>query len=135
VTLAGHPDIDLIRRYTTALAAGDMPTVLPFYADDLVVHVPGSSRHAGTYHGPEAVLEYYTRVGRDTDGGFRDVQVRDILASDEHVAVLVDWRLHRNGRTLDVDRVVIYRIAAERIAEIWVRDWDQAAYDGFFADA
>ncbi len=135
MTAVDHPNIDLIRRYTTALAAGDMATVLPFYADDLVVHVPGSSPHAGTYHGPEAVLEYYTRVGRDTDGGFQDVQVRDILASDRHVAVLVDWRLHRSGRTLEVDRVVIYRIADERIGEIWVRDWDQAAYDAFFADA
>jgi len=31
--------------------------------------------------------------------------------------------------------VVIYRIVDGRIAEIWVRDWDQAAYDAFFADA
>ena len=134
MSVTEHPNIDLVRRYTTAMAAGDMRTALPFYADDLVVHVPGHSRHAGTYHGPEAVLEYYTRVGRDTDGGFQDVQVRDILASDAHVAVLVDWRLHRGDRTLEVDRVVIYRIAEGRIAEIWVRDWDQAAYDAFFGE-
>ena len=36
--------------------------------------------------------------------------------------------------SLDIDRVVVYRIVDERIAEIWVHDWDQYAYDEFFAD-
>jgi ketosteroid isomerase-like protein len=47
----------------------------------------------------------------------------------------VRWRVERNGRTLEIDRVVIYRIEDEKIAEIWVRDWDQYAYDELFADA
>ena len=29
--------------------------------------------------------------------------------------------------------MVIYRIEDERIAEIWVHDWDQYAYDELFA--
>ena len=37
--------------------------------------------------------------------------------------------------TLEIDRVVIYRIEDERIAEIWVHDWDQYAYDELFATA
>ena len=48
---------------------------------------------------------------------------------------LVRWRLRRGERTLDVDRVVVYRLVESRIAEVWVRDWDQYAYDEFFADA
>ena len=130
-----HPHIDLMRRYSAALVAGDAAAALPFYAEDLVLHIPGTSPHAGTYRGQEAVLEYYTRVFRDTNGGLEVLGVDDHLASDRHTAALVRWRLHRNGQTLDIDRVVIYRIVDGRIAEIWVRDWDQAAYDAFFADA
>ena len=130
-----HPNIDLMRRYSQAMQAGEAATALPFYAEDLVLHVPGRSSHAGTFHGQDAVLAYYTRVFRETDGGPEVLAVDDILASDDRAAILVRWRLRRGDRSIDVDRVVIYRIVAERIAEIWVRDFDQYAYDEFFADA
>ena len=69
------------------------------------------------------------------NGALEVLGVDDILASDDHAVTLVRWRLRRGDRTLDVDRVVVYRIVDGRIAEIWVRDWDQYAYDEFFADA
>lgn len=129
-----HPNIELMRRYSAALSAGKAADALPFYAEDLVLHVPGRSPHAGTFHGQEAVLAYYTRIFRDTDGQFQPLGVDDILASDSHAACLVRWRVERDGRTLEIDRVVIYRIVDGLIAEIWVRDWDQYAYDELFAD-
>jgi ketosteroid isomerase-like protein len=129
-----HPNIELMRRYSAALQAGQAAEALPFYAEDLVLHMPGRGPHSGTFTGQDAVLDYYTKVFQATDGRFEVVGVDDILASDDHAASLVRWRLHKGDRTLDVDRVVIYRIVDERIAEIWVRDWDQYAYDEFFAD-
>lgn len=130
-----HPNIDFMRRYSETLTAGKAADVLPFYADDLVLHIPGRSPHAGTFRGQDAVLSYYTRVFRDTDGKFQPLGVDDILASDTHAASLVRWRVERNGEELLIDRVVVYRIENEKIAEIWVRDWDQYAYDALFADA
>ena len=130
-----HPNIELMRRYSAALAAGQAAEALPFYAEDLVLHMPGRGPHSGTTHGQDAVLDYYTKVFQATDGRFEVVGVDDILASDDHAASLVRWRVHRGDRTLDIDRVVIYRIVDERIAEIWVRDWDQYAYDEFFAES
>jgi ketosteroid isomerase-like protein len=81
------------------------------------------------------VLAYYTRLFRDTEGAFTPLGVDDILASDDHAASLVRWRVERNGRAIEIDRVVIYRIEDGRIAEIWVRDWDQYGYDELFEDA
>jgi ketosteroid isomerase-like protein len=130
-----HPNIELMRRYSAALTAGRAVDALPFYAEDLVLHIPGRSPHAGTFHGQDAVLAYYTRIFRDTDGKFQPLGVDDILASDTHAASLVRWRVEREGRSIEIDRVVIYRIVDERIAEIWVRDWDQYAYDELFATA
>jgi ketosteroid isomerase-like protein len=130
-----HPNIELMRRYSAALTAGKAAETLPFFAEDLVLHIPGRSPHAGTFRGQDAVLAYYTRVFRDTDGHFEPLGVDDILASDTHAASLVRWRVERHGRTIEIDRVVIYRIEDGRIAEIWVRDWDQYAYDELFADA
>ena len=130
-----HPNIELMRRYSAALTAGKAADALPFFADDLVLHIPGRSPHAGTFRGKDAVLAYYTRMFRDTEGRFQPLGVDDILASDTHAASLVRWRVERHGRTLEIDRVVIYRIVDGLIAEIWVRDWDQYAYDELFADA
>ena len=129
-----HPNIELMRRYSATLTAGKAADALPFFAEDLVLHIPGRSPHAGTFRGQDAVLAYYTRVFRDTDGRFEPLGVDDILASDTHAASLVRWRVERHGRTIEIDRVVVYRIEAGRIAEIWVRDWDQYAYDELFAD-
>lgn len=130
-----HPNIELLRRYSAALSAGQAADALPYYAEDLVLHIAGRSPHAGTYQGQDAVLAYYTRLFRDTEGQFENLGVDDVLASDTHAASLVRWRVARGGRTLDIDRVVIYRIQDGKIAEIWVRDWDQYAYDELFADA
>ncbi len=131
-----HPNLDLMRRYSAAMNAGDAAAALPYFAEDLVVHMPGSSNHAGTYRGQGAVFDYYTKVFRDTDGQFEVLGIDDHLVSDEHAATLVRWRLHRGDRVLEVDRIALYRIEDGRIAEIWVHDRDQAAYDAFFpADA
>jgi ketosteroid isomerase-like protein len=130
-----HPNIEFMRRYSETLTAGKAADVLPFFAEDLVLHIPGRSPHAGTFRGQDAVLSYYTRVFRDTAGAFQPLGVDDILASDTHAASLVRWKVERSGRELLIDRVVIYRIENGKIAEIWVRDWDQYAYDDLFADA
>jgi ketosteroid isomerase-like protein len=129
-----HPNIELMQRYSETLTRGQAAEVLPFFTDDLRLHIPGRSAHAGTFHGKDAVLAYYTRIFQDTEGRFENLGIDDIMASDTHAASLVRWRVHRGDRTLEIDRVVVYRIVEGKIAEIWVRDWDQYAYDDLFGD-
>ena len=130
-----HPNIELMQRYSETLTRGQAAEVLPFFTDDLQLHIPGRSAHAGTFHGKDAVLAYYTRIFQDTEGRFENLGIDDIMASDTHAASLVRWRVHRGDRTLEIDRVVVYRIEDGKIAEIWVRDWDQYAYDDLFGDS
>jgi ketosteroid isomerase-like protein len=99
-----HPNIDLLRRYSATLTAARAAEILPFFTDDCVLHIPGRSPHAGDYRGQDAVLAYYTRIFQDTEGKFENLGIDDI------------------------------RIDDGKIAEIWVRDWDQYAYDELFAD-
>jgi ketosteroid isomerase-like protein len=130
-----HPNIELMRRYSATLTAGHAADILPYFTEDCVLHIPGRSPHAGSYEGQDAVLAYYTRIFQDTGGKFENLGIDDIMASDTHAASLVHWRVTRGDRTIDIDRVVVYRIDDGKIAEIWVRDWDQYAYDELFSDA
>ena len=129
-----HPNIELMQRYSATLTAGQAAEILPYFTEDCVLHIPGRSPHAGSYEGQDAVLAYYTRIFQDTGGQFENLGIDDIMASDTHAASLVHWRVTRGDRTIDIDRVVVYRIDDGKIAEIWVRDWDQYAYDELFAD-
>ena len=132
--MTDHPNIELLRRYSATLTAARAAEILPFFTEDCVLHIPGRSPHAGSYRGQDAVLAYYTRIFQDTAGKFENLGIDDIMASDTHAASLVHWRVTRGDRTIDIDRVVVYRIDDGKIAEIWVRDWDQYAYDELFAD-
>ena len=69
----------LMRRYSAAAARrAHAAAALPFYADDLVLHIPGRRRTRARSAARSAVLEYYTRIFRDTDGQF------EILGVDDH---------------------------------------------------
>lgn len=127
-----HPNAALIRRYVAAQMAGDAATALACYADDLVLHVRGRSRHAGTYTGIEAYLDFVTRVHQDTDGAIEIVEIHDILGSDDHAVLLVKERFSSGGRVAETDRVVVYELRDGKIAEIWNYDSDQYAYDELF---
>ena len=98
--------------------------------------MPGRSPHAGTYHGQDAVLDVLHRGSSATPtASSRSLGIDDILASDTHAASLVRWRVRRGATARSRSTgSSIYRIEDGRIAEIWVHDWDQYAYDELFAD-
>ena len=127
-----HPNATVIRRYVAALLAGDAAAAMACYADDMVLHVGGRSRHAGTYAGVEAYLDFVTRVHQDTDGAVEILDVHDILGSDHHAVLLVKERFSRGDQVVETDRVVVYELRDERIVEIWNYDSDQYAYDELF---
>ena len=129
-----HPNLDMLRRYVEATNAGDAQAALAFFAPDMVMHMGGRGRHAGTYHGPEGYLDYYTRVHQDTAGAVEILELHDILASDHHGVLLVKERFSRNGRSVESNRVVVYEIRGGLIVEIWAYDSDPYAYDELFAD-
>ena len=47
-----HPNIELMRRYSATLTAGQAAEILPYFTEDCVLHIPGRSPHAGSYVGP-----------------------------------------------------------------------------------
>ncbi len=58
------------------------------------------------------------------------VEVREVLLGAEHAVALVKERAVRGERSLEFDRVNVYRLHG-KIAEIWSYDSDPYALDEF----
>ena len=122
----------VITGYWDALRSGEFETALGYYADDLVFHYYGHNPIAGDYVGKAACLEVLRKIGARTNR-----KVLDILEmgfQEERGTVIARESFERDGQVAVVDRTFIYRIAGEKIAEVWILDKDQQTVDRFLAD-
>ena len=60
------------------------------------------------------------------------LSIHDVLSSADHGAVLAKERLERDGKTLEVNRILLYHVRDGKLAECWLFDDDQRAVDEFW---
>jgi len=121
-------------RYVDAVRAGDWETAFGFFADDIVLRVPGRSSLAGQRRGRDAARAYIDAALAKAHGREVEVELIDRLTSEERVALIVRERFTRADRDVEIRRANVYRIAGGRIVEIWIFEADQYAVDELFAD-
>jgi ketosteroid isomerase-like protein len=127
------PAVDLMNRYVAAVRRSDWETGFGFFAEDIVIHIPGRSRFAGTHRGRDAARRYIeSAIAVAHDGGV-EVELVDMLASRERVALIVDERFQRDDGVVEIRRANVYRIRGEEIAEIWIFEANQYEVDALFA--
>jgi len=56
-----HPNEKLLRDADDAQIRGDVEAFVDFYADDVIVHIPGKSSFAGVYKGKDQFVELFRR--------------------------------------------------------------------------
>ena len=125
-----HPNVEQARRGYAAFGSGDLATLSELIADDAVWHAQGVGPLSGDYHGRDQVFGFFGRLAEETGGTFR-LDVHDILANDEHTAVLATLTASRNGKSIEVPVVnVTHNDGNGKITEFWTSTTDpQAALD------
>jgi len=103
------------------------------FAENAVWHVPGSGVMSGTYRGRSEIFRFLARLPKLTDGTYRSTFL-DALASEERGAGLYRARGERNGRTIDIDQVLLFTIRDGVVVEVLALPSDPAAFDAFWAD-
>ena len=126
--------IDVMRRYLAAVQRGDWATGFGFFADDVVLHAPGRSSLAGEHRGREAVEGYLHAALARSHGAMVEVELVDMLASEERVALVVRERFGRPEGTVEIRRANLYRLRGEQIVEISIFEADQYEVDELLAD-
>ena len=130
-----HPNLERLRHYASSWIMGDGAGALAFLAPEVVMHVPGRNAVSGDYHGVKGLREYAERlrVALGEGGTFAVKAFHDLLATDDHAVALVHEHASRPaaGKTIDLHRAVVYDLRDGMIAEIWIHETDQYAFDEF----
>ena len=129
--MSQHPNATLIRDAWRAVARGETETLKRLCVDGVQWHASGRTPWAGDHEGLDAVLDYLGRVGEAAD--VFDAELTDLLVSEEHAATVMQVSARRGDRRLEVEFVILYRITAGKIAEVWTAPLDPRATDAFWA--
>jgi ketosteroid isomerase-like protein len=113
-------------RYLAAVRSGDWDAAYACFAGDVVGHVPGRSALAGELRGREAVIAYIEAARAKSHGADVEVELVDMLASDERVLLLVRERFAGAG---EIERANVYTVRGGQIVEAWIYEGDQYAVD------
>jgi ketosteroid isomerase-like protein len=125
--------LDVIRRYLQAAQRGDWETGFGFFADDIVLHVPGRSALAGEHRGRDAARDYLNAALARSHGAEVEVELVDMLASEDRVALIVRERFQRPAGVVEIRRANLYRLRGDQIVEIWIFEANQYEVDDLFA--
>lgn len=129
--MTAQENADLVRGGYEAFAKGDLDAVAQLFAPGIRWHVSGRSQIAGTYTGQDEVFGFFGTLVQETGGTFH-IDIHDVLASDDHVVVLVTESAERGGKTLDSNEVHVWHLEGGRATEFWGCSVDSYAVDEFF---
>ena len=122
----------LVRRIMEAFANKEGFALRECFADDAVWHVPGSGVMSGTYRGRSEIFRFLARLPKLTGGTYRSSFV-DALASDDRGAGLYRARGEREGRTIDIDQLLLFTIRDGLVTEVLALPSDPVVFDAFWA--
>jgi uncharacterized protein len=130
--MAATADAARIRDGYAAFNRGDVDALIALFAEDIVWHFPGTSKLAGEHVGRDATLAMLGEYGA-ASGGTLQANLIDVMASDDHVTGWGRDTAATNGRTLDINSVVVFTMRDGKVTEALHVVDDQAALDAFLA--
>ena len=122
----------LVRRIFDAFAQKRGFALRDAFADDATWTVPGSGSMAGTFRGREEIFAFLGRLPKETDGTYSSALI-DVLASDDRAAAVYRASGKRNGRRLELEQVLLFRIEDGLVREVLALPSDPTAFEAFWA--
>jgi uncharacterized protein len=121
----------LVRRIFDAFARKRGLSLRDVFADDAIWHVPGASVMAGTYRGRGEIFRFLARLPKLTNGTYGS-RLIDVLVSEERAAALYRASGEREGRSLDIDQLLLFTIRDGLVREVLALPNDPLAFEEFW---
>ena len=131
-TLTAQENAELVRGGYEAFGKGDIPAVVAIWSDDIVWHISGRSPLARDYTGAAEVLGFFGQL-QELSGGSFALEIHDVLASDDHVVVLVSQTGHRGDKSMNTPAAHIWHVENGKATEFWGAVYDLYAADDFWS--
>jgi len=117
--MAGHPNLERLRRGMAAFAEHDLATLKELIDPEIIWHHQGTSLLAGDYHGIDEIFQHFARRAALSADTYR-VSVQQAIASDEFVTCLAATYAEREDGDPYEDTVcLVYRIVGGKVVEAW----------------
>jgi uncharacterized protein len=116
----------VIERYADAWARRD-PAAFALYHPEFTLHWFGHNSLSGTHSGKEQVVRALTELARRTQREL--VRVIATLAGPERGAIIARESFGTGDARVEMDRVLIFTVADDRLRECWVYDSDPDLLD------
>jgi ketosteroid isomerase-like protein len=121
-----------IRTGYRAFNTGDVEALVDLFAEDIVWHFPGASKLAGEHVGRDATLQVLGAYGA-ASGGTLQANLVNVIAGGDHVTGWANDTATADGRTLDVNSIVLFTLRDGKVTEGRQFVDDEAALDAFLA--
>lgn len=128
-----HPNAKWLIAQDERFEAGDVEGYFGGYAEDVTVHVAGTSAIGGTAHGREAMMAVFQRFQESAET--MEFERHAVLADDDHGVLLWRVRLTRGDATFDGTEAMVVHFRDGSITEAWIDFEDRYAFDDFVGPA
>jgi len=132
MTSKQQENIEFAKAAYDAMNRADIPWMQEHTHADVVFQQGGHFPTAGTFRGRDAMFGHFMEFMTMVEGKF-SMDLHDMLASDDRVAVYLTVEISYQGRTLTFDEVHLWTLADGLLVDMRAIPFEPYAIDEFFA--
>ena len=129
----GETNAEIVGRAYEAFNTGDMETLTELFHEDACWHTPGRSPLAGDTHGRDETFAQFGRYVGQTGATFKATLKHLHWSADGRVVGVHHNRAEREGKTLDTDCCICFKLEDGRIIHGKEHFFDLYNWDQFWA--
>lgn len=127
-----HPNAALLRRLFAAFGRRDGAAVAAMFDPQVCWRVGGTTPMSGEYTGWREVVRFLRRTTQETDGTYFS-ELRWAMGDDGRGVAVYRATGRRNGRTLDIDQVLLCEFRDGRIVDVTAVPLDAREFEAFWS--
>lgn len=127
-----HPNAVVLNKIYADFSKNDYKSLFAACADEMTFQVAGKSKLAGKFTNDTFEQNYITPMMEMT-GNTLKLEVHDILASDRHAVALASQTMVRDGKTVQMRTVHVWRFDNGKPVAWYEYPRDLYAYDALFS--